>query len=201
MKKLKPYIIVSLITLFIFLLVSFIKGFFPFGHNYIIWGDLHEQIIPIYYRFYDVMHNGGSLFIDYTNGGGINYFGIMAYYIISPFSFFVLLFPRDMIAELFNIIIFLKVLLSAITCLYFLRHIFKLKDEYSIILSLIYAFSSYTLTLYIIPTWLDMIWILPILMIGLKNILDNKDIKLFVIMLSLSLITNFYLSFILLIFI
>ena len=201
MKKLKPYIIVSLITLFIFLLVSFIKGFFPFGHNYIIWGDLHEQIIPIYYRFYDVIHNGGSLFIDYTNGGGINYFGIMAYYIISPFSLLILLFPRNMIPELFNIIIFLKILLSAITCLYFLRHIFKLKDKYSIILSLIYAFSSYTLTLYIIPTWLDMIWILPILMIGLKNILDNKDIKLFVIMLSLSLITNFYLSFILLIFI
>ena len=48
--------------------------------------------VVIFYHFYDSFHGSKSLFIDFTTSGGINFFGIMAYYILSPFSFILLLF-------------------------------------------------------------------------------------------------------------
>ena len=92
MKKLKPYIYTSSIVLGIFIVLFLIKGIYPFGNNSLIWGDMHDQITAFYYHFYDSVFSNKSLLIDFTTSGGVNFFGIFAYYLISPLTLLVLLF-------------------------------------------------------------------------------------------------------------
>lgn len=198
----KKYIVTSIVILGVLSVIFFIKGYYPFGSQSIIWSDMHEQITAMYYHFYDSIYNSKSLFVDFNSGGAINFVGVLAYYILSPFTLIILFFPRELIDNAVSIIVALKILLSGLTCLYFISKTFnKIDDNYKIILSLLYAFSSYSLTLYIITPWIDIVYLFPMLLLGLKKILDLESSKLYIITLSISLICSFYITFIVLLFI
>lgn len=198
----KKYIVTSIVILGVLSVIFFIKGYYPFGSQSIIWSDMHEQITAMYYHFYDSIYNSKSLFVDFNSGGAINFVGVLAYYILSPFTLIILFFPRELIDNAVSIIVALKILLSGLTCLYFISKTFnKIDDNYKIILSLLYAFSSYSLTLYIITPWIDIVYLFPMLLLGLKKLLDLKSSKLYIITLSISLICSFYITFIVLLFI
>ena len=202
MKLLKnKYFLTSMISLLIISLIFIVKGIFPFGNNSVIWSDMHEQVTAIYYHLRDAVY-GGSLLVNFNSGGAVNFIGIMAYYILSPFTAIILLFPRDMIPEAVSIIVALKVILSAVTCLFFVdRYFNKLKNYEKVLLSLLYAFSSYSLIMHVITGWMDVVYLFPLLMVGLKELLELKDKKLYIIILALSLILNYYLTIIVLLFV
>ena len=198
----KKYVITSIIILVILSIIYILKGYFPFGNESIIWSDMHEQITAMYYHFYDSVYNSSSLLVDFNSGGTISFIGVLAYYILSPFTLIILLFPRDLIDNAVSIIVALKILMSGLTCLYFLSKTFnKLNVNYQIILALLYAFSSYSLTLYIITPWMDIVYLFPLILLGLKELLDLKSTKLYIITLSVSLICSFYITFMVLLFI
>ena len=198
----KKYFISGLIVAVILLIVFLVKGMYPFGKNYIMWGDMYEQIVPLYYNFYDVIRNGKSILIDYTGGIASSFIPNFFYYISSPFTFLVLLFQRNDIPNAVNIIVLLKIVLSAITCNCFLDKKFKdLGDFYKCFFSIIYALSTYNLSLYIITGWIDIVYLFPLLMLGLDELLNLRKPKLFIIILSMSLIFNFYISLMCIVFI
>lgn len=198
----KKYFFSSLIVAVILLIVFLVKGMYPFGKNYIMWGDMYEQIVPLYYNFYDVIRNGKSILIDYTGGIASSFIPNFFYYISSPFTFLVLLFQRNDITNAVNIIVLLKIVLSAITCNCFLDKKFKdLGDFYKYFFSIIYALSTYNLSLYIITGWIDIVYLFPLLMLGLDELLNLRKPKLFIIILSMSLIFNFYISLMCIVFI
>lgn len=198
----KKYFISGLIVAVILLIVFSGKGMYPFGKNYIMWGDMYEQIVPLYYNFYDVIRNGKSILIDYTGGIASSFIPNFFYYISSPFTFLVLLFQRNDIPNAVNIIVLLKIVLSAITCNCFLDKKFKdLGDFYKYFFSIIYALSTYNLSLYIITGWIDIVYLFPLLMLGLDELLNLRKPKLFITILSMSLIFNFYVSLMCIVFI
>ena len=49
----KKYFIPGIIVAIILLTVYFVKNIFPFGNDFIAWGDMHAQILALYYNFYD----------------------------------------------------------------------------------------------------------------------------------------------------
>ena len=55
--------------------------------------------------------------------------------------------------------------------------------------------------MYIITGWMDIVYLFPLLMVGLKELLDLKDKKLYILVLALAFIFNYYLTLIVLIFI
>ena len=198
MKKIlkNPYITTSLITISILLIVFIIKGIFPFGNNTLIYGDMYDQITAFFYHFYDSFHGSKSLFIDFTTSGGINFFGIMAYYILSPFSFILLLFKREHIYLAVSIVIALKILLSSLTCLYAIKVLFKEKLSFmlSVVLAISYAFCGYLFLMYQITPWMDAMYLFPLVAVGFKKVLDLEKPYLYIIMLTLSFITSFYVT-------
>ena len=201
MKKRKEYIYTALITMFIICIFYFIRGIFPFGDNSVIWSDMHEQITAMYYHFYDAIYNGKSLLVDYSSGGGISFIGIIAYYIASPVTLILLLFPRDLIANAVSITVMIKMILASITCHYFLNNYFKnLKVHEKSLLSICYALSSYVLSLYVITTWMDAVYLFPIFVIGLKKLLDGDSPKVYIITLILLLTATFYMTLMILLF-
>jgi len=204
MKRLKnPYLITTLCTVLIFLVLFIGKGIYPFGNHTLIFGDMHDQITAFYYHFYDVFHGNASLMIDFSTSGGINFIGILAYYILSPFSLILLFFPREDLYLAVSIVIALKVLASALTCLYSIQVLGKKKCPFllSAILALSYAFSGYSLILYQITPWMDAMYLFPLVLVGLKKVLDLEKPYLYIVSLTLSIVFSFYVSYMSLIFI
>lgn len=191
-----PYFITILLSVVIFLILFIGKGIFPFGENTLIFGDMHDQITAFYYHFYDAFHENRSLMINFTTSGGINFLGIMAYYILSPFSFLFLLFSREDIYMAVSVVIALKMIVASVTCLYALRYFFKEKLPFllSVVLALSYAFSGYNLILYQITPWMDAMYLFPLVVVGLKKVLDLEKPYLYIITLMLSFIFSFYVS-------
>ena len=194
MKK-KKYFITALIALLIIATIYFIKGIYPFGKNYAVWSDMHDQVVAMYYHFWDAIKGNNSLLISYTTGGGINFIGIIGYYILSPFTLIVLLFSRENIIYAASIIVALKMITSSITALYCINHFFnKIPDSYKILLSILYAFCGYVLISYVITAWMEAVYMLPLVAVGLKKLLDLKSTKTYIITLSLLLIFSFYIA-------
>lgn len=200
--KLKPYILTSLIVITILTIIFFIKGIYPFGNNSLIWGDMHDQITAFYYHFYDSIKGSSSLLINFNTSSGINFLGIMAYYILSPFSLLVLLVPRSEIYLVVSVISALKILLCSLTCLYSIKVFYKkLPNLLSVLLAIIYAFSGYSLIMYQITPWIDAMYMLPLIIVGLKKVLDLEKPTIYIVTLTLSLIFSFYVSVMVIIFI
>ncbi len=200
-RNIKPYLVVGALVLLIFGVLFYIKGIYPFGPNSLIWGDMHDQVTAFYYHFYDCFHGNVSLFIDFTTSGGINFLGILSYYLASPVSFLILLFPRHDIYLAVSILIVVKILLSSWAALYFIRRYFKDSPHYlSVLLALLYAFSGYQLLNYQITAWIDIVYLFPILMIGLKKVLDGESPLIYIFCLGACFIFSFYLTTLLAIF-
>lgn len=198
----KRHLLPGLIVALILMLVFYCKHIFPFGNDFISWGDMHAQILALYYNFYDIFYNGKSFLVDFTNGTASNLISNFSYYIISPFTFIILLFQRSDIPQAVSLIVLFKIVLSAITCNCFLDKKFeKLNNFYKIFFSILYALSTYNLSLYIITGWIDIVYLFPLLMIGLDKILNDKKPTMFIIVLSISLLFNFYISLMCIVFI
>jgi len=202
MKKYKDYLIVSGIVLVIFFTIFIFKGIYPFGDYTIAFSDMQAQIIDFYYHFRSSIIGNSSLFIDFNTSWGTDFFSQFVHYINSPFTLLTLIIPKSDVYKCVSLITMFKFLTASLTSLYFFKYYFKKINSFGLIsLSLMYTFCGYGLVLYQITMWLDMFYLFPIFVIGIKKILDLESSKLYLIMLLFCLITNFYLTLITLIFV
>lgn len=201
MKKYKDYFIVGGISTFILSILFVYFGIYPFGNNTILTGDLYTQVSALFYHLWDTIRGGGSLLVDYTSGAGESFFGIFAYYLVSPINLIVLLFKRNDIYLAISLVVALKIILSSITCLYSLKYIFKKDNLMFVPLSLLYAFSGYTLVCYQITSWMDVVYMFPLIVVGLKKLIDEDKPIMYGVTLFLTICFSFYLSYIMIIFI
>ena len=140
MKKFKDYFIVGGISVGILVILFLILRIYPFGKNTVLTGDLYTQISALFYHLWDTILESGSLLVDYTSGGGENFFGIFSYYLASPINFIILFFKRNDIYLAISLIVMVKFVLSAITCLYSLKYLFKKDNKMFIPLAYLIAF-------------------------------------------------------------
>ena len=126
-------------------------------------------------------------------------FGLFTYYLISPFNFIVLFFSKEQMATAFYLILILKTATSGSTFYYFLNR--KKEPQISnLIFSSMYALSTSAITYGFNIMWLDSFILLPLLWIGIENIVKYKKPILYTIILALILITNYYMGFMVCIF-
>ena len=201
MKKFKDYFIVGGISVGILVILFLILRIYPFGKNTVLTGDLYTQVSALFYHLWDTILGSGSLLVDYTSGGGENFFGIFSYYLASPINFIILLFKRNDIYLAISLIVIIKFVLSAITCLYSLKYLFKKDNKMFIPLALLYAFSGYSLINYQITAWMDVVYMFPLIVVGLKKLIDEDKPYMYGITLFLAICFSFYLSYMMLIFI
>ncbi|GAB2747140.1 YfhO family protein [Kitasatospora kifunensis] len=83
---------------------------YPFGHGPRPGSRLTEQVIPLYAHLWDLLrgHGGGDLLVNWNSGYGVPFLPDLATDLLNPFSFLVVLFPRDQV----GLAVFLTTLLS-----------------------------------------------------------------------------------------
>lgn len=71
----------------------------PFGDKQILVTDLWHQYYPFLVDFQDKLKHGESLFWSWTQGGGVNYFSLMSYYLAGPMNFLCVFIPSQWLRE------------------------------------------------------------------------------------------------------
>ncbi|GAA1301765.1 membrane protein [Planotetraspora silvatica] len=100
-----------------------VAGFFPFGPASRSISDLGNQYIPFYAYWWDVLHGHarGDLIINWASGFGSSYLPDVFYYLASPFSLLVALFPRAQVDLAVYVITAAKIAAGAAVMAWYLR--------------------------------------------------------------------------------
>lgn len=161
--------------------------------------DASSQYINFFDYFRNIFLGDNSIFYCLGKSIGGEMYGMFAYYLVSPYNFITLLFNKSNIIFAFDLILILKTASTSVTFIYFLNKKGEAKWT-NLIFSCSYALSSYVITYGFNIMWLDNVILLPLVILGIDNLIKSKKIVLYTLSLSLSLITNYYIGFMICIF-
>ena len=192
------FVLLSFVTaIAIWILIAFCYDMAPFGDITILRMDLYHQYGPLFAEFRDRLVSGGSLLYSWQSGGGGSFLGNFFNYLSSPLSLLVLFFKHINITNAIALIIMLKCALSAASFTYYLKASdeFKKHNPITAGFGLLYAFSGYFIAYYWNIMWLDGMLLLPLIVLGIERIINDKSPKLYVITLALLIISSYYMGF------
>ena len=188
------------LSLFIILLVYFCFEIIPFGDKTVYRMDLYHQYGPLFSELYDRLTSGGSLLYSWNTGLGSSFLGNFFNYLSSPFSFFILLFGHDNTFEAIAAMIAAKAVMSAMSMTYFLKKSRGSNNYSAAAFGILYSFCGYFIAYYWNVMWIDSLYILPFIALGIENIINKGKSKTFIFSLALAIITNYYIGYMLCIF-
>ncbi len=201
MKKKRSCIIAPTAVMLIMMSVFFYYRMFPFGDKTLSWCDMNQQVIPFLMDFKDILSGKANMFLNMQNAGGMSFWGVFLFFISSPFTFLVTLVNKADMYHFVNILVVLKMMVCALTAsVFFSRQFNKLNTAQNVALSVMYAFCGYTMFYYQNQVWLDVMYLFPILLLGLAQLVEEDRIWLYVLAFSAILTVNFYLSYMVCIF-
>ena len=202
MKKKIKFIIPSIITLIILLIIFYFQGLYPFDNNSIVQVDADYQFIPVLYRIYDFLHgNGNIIYDDIGLGNNIYISMIIQGSIFSPLSLLLYFTDRGNIVNYFNIIVIVKICLLSLTTFIFINKKFKVNEYYKVVFAVLYAFSGWVILNYFNIMWLDSVILFPLIVMYLDELLNKNNYLGYIITLSMSLVISYYMSYFILLFI
>lgn len=188
------------IALFIILLVYFCFDILPFGDKTVYRMDLYHQYGPLFSELYDRLTSGGSLIYSWTTGLGTPFIGNFYNYLSSPISLIILLFGHKNTFEAVATVIAVKSVLSAMSMANYLKKSQKVNSPLICAFGILYAFSGYFIAYYWNVMWIDAMYILPFIALGIEKIIDKGKSGLYLISLVYCIFSNYYIGFMVCIF-
>lgn len=200
-QKIKNIYFLSFIIPILLLLGIFVaRGIFPFGNNSFMYSDMYHQYIPFLTEFWRKMHDGESLAFTWNVGLGSNFLAIYAYYLASPIYWLAFFVPEGLLIEFMSYFVVIKLGLCGLSFSYYLSRKFATKDLRIVWFGVIYAMSGYVAAYNWNHMWLDCLWLAPFIILGLEELVKNGKCRLYCLTLTASILTNYYLSILLCIF-
>lgn len=185
---------------FIIIIIYICFEIIPFGDTTVYRMDLYHQYGPLFSEMYDRITSGGSLFYSWNTGLGSPFIGNFLNYLSSPISFIILLFGHENTFEAIGAMIAIKVILSAMSMTYYLSKSQKSSSYFTAAFGVLYAFSGYFIAYYWNVMWIDAMYILPMLALGIEKIINEGKCKMYMLSLAYAIISNYYIAFMLCIF-
>lgn len=192
MKK-KTATISFLISIAIFMGVAILRGLYPFGKNTLFVFDMSQQYVEFFGYLKHVIAGEASWNYSFVQSLGGDSIGLFAYYLMSPYNLLLFLFGDNLALGIF-IITELKLASAAATMAVLLN---RRNHGYAAIpFAVSYAFMSYMVIYSSNIMWLDGIIAFPIVVLGIVKMLEeNKTSLIYIFALCYSLITNFYMGY------
>jgi len=132
---------------------------------------------------------------SWSGGLGTNYLPLYAYYVASPLNLITVLFPKEYLAEAVLVLTLLKVSLAGACFAYYLKGVHHEQSLVTVAFSLLYALSGYVLVFSWNIMWMDAIYLLPLIMLGLVKLVRDSKGLFYCITLAVALLSNFYIGF------
>ena len=176
-------------------------GVFPFGEMSVLTLDLNAQYVFFFEALREWVWGDNSILYSFARSLGGEFVGIYAYYLASPLSYIVVLFPRAWITEALYLMFVIKCGLCGLTFGFFLRNKDKTKPLWTILFSTMYALIGYATIMQHNTMWFDNMYLLPLIVLGLYELMLHKRYKLYTICLAVAILSNFYIGYMTCIFI
>ena len=195
-----PYFLAFLIPMLIMIGVFAGKSIYPFGDKSFLRTDMYHQYAPFFMDFLEKLKHGESLTYAWEIGLGSNYTALIAYYLSSPFNLLLLVFPSSLIVEFMTYLIVLKIGLCGFTMAWYLGKRNHTNHIGIAFFGICYALSGYMAAYSWNIMWLDCLWLAPLILLGLERLVKENRPFLYCITLGLAILTNYYISIMLCIF-
>ena len=195
-RKCKKEVISVLILAFFLSCACFLVAFAAndiglFGDKTILISDMKKQ----YIAFYSALREGRLGLYSFEIGLGTPTVGLIAYYLSSPFSLLIYLFPAEKLPTAVFFIILLKTACASVAFCWFLICREELRPIQCVPFSLCYSLMSFVFFFFINQFWFDALIWLPLLILSLDEILEEKKIAKTSLILAVLFISNYYISY------
>lgn len=194
---LKPrdgYIAAFFVPVVIMIIIFAQRGIFPFGEESFLRTDMYHQYAPFFSEFRHKLAEGGSLLYSWDIGLGVNFAALYAYYLASPLNWLLILCPGKYVIEFMTAAIVLRIGLAGLSFTCYLRKRSGVSDFGACFFGIFYALSGYMAAYSWNIMWLDCIVLFPLILLGLEQLVREKKGLLYCISLALSILSNYYIS-------
>ncbi len=169
---------------------------YPFGDNSFLTNDLKYQYIDFFAWFRRVLLGEANLRYSFSQGLGMNTWGLYSYYLASPFNLLCALFPADKLTLFIFAITALKLGCIHISSAWYVQKRFDLSKPAAFLLSLSFTFCSWTISNLRNPLWIDCLILLPICAYGCHELIRKRRMIRLVIATALNVMFCWYTAYI-----
>lgn len=181
------------------MLIAYVRyGYAPFGNNSLATMDAKIQYLDFYAWFKDVLEGKNDLTYTFSKMLGGNNIAVYSYYLASPLSLLVVFFEKSQLHIFFDLLVALKLGLAAATMHLYLsvrwedRQSDILHRVLTILLAICYALSQYPVAQASNIPWLDGVYLLPLIMLGVYRVSKGQSGVFLSIAVATSVICNWY---------
>ena len=177
------------------LLVMLISGYKPFGQYSMLYSDMYHQYYPFFVAFRRSLRTGQSLLYNWSIGMGIDYLGLISYYLASPLNLLSVLVPEKLLLSYFSLLMPIKLGLAGLFFALMLKKLYG-KNDFSItVFGGLYALCAWALGYQWNVMWLDSFALLPLVVLGEIALLREKRFFLYTVALFFAVFSNYYVGF------
>lgn len=193
-KKMSAPLMSCILTILVLVSMYLIMGYAPFGGKTIAAMDANIQYLDFFAYLKNVLLGKDGINYSYTSLLGGSNISLVSYYLMSPLNLLVIFFKKSQLGIFFNLIYLLKLALAAATMTYFLKKVTedKLSYAFSVILGICYALMQYNLAQGSNIIWLDGVYMLPLILLGVHYLVVGKKSVLLSVAVGCSIIFNWY---------
>ena len=193
MTKKRYYTLSILIPAVMILVIFLLFTITPFGNRTWLTIDLGQQYVDFFSYYQDtLLHHPEQFFYSFSKSIGGEMVSLWAYYLLSPFNLLFLLIPRSSIAMSVSLLIFLKLVSCTVSFSVLLDVKFKQRNWTTLLFALSYGFMSYLSANQFNVMWLDALIVLPLIVLGVDALLQERNPLYYVLPLSLTILSNYY---------
>ena len=184
-----------------FLFLMLIAGYAPFGKYSMLYSDCYHQYFPFFKAFRNALRSGQSLLWSWDVGMGLDYLGLISYYLASPLNLLSVLLPESWMLGYFSLLTPIKLGFASLFFGIFLKKLFG-KDDLSLtVFGTFYGMCAWAMGYQWNIMWLDSFALLPLVALGTVLLLKEKKYLLYTFSLFLAVISNYYIGFFICIFV
>ena len=171
------------------------------GEFSLLYSDCYHQYYPFFKAFRSALLSGQPLLYSWNVGMGMDYLGLIAYYLASPLNLLSVLIPESWTLGYFSMLMPVKLGFAGLFFAVFLKKVFQKNDVSITLFAGFYALCAWALGYQWNIMWLDTFALLPLVVLGMVQLLKERKFLLYTATLFLSIFSNYYIGFFVCIFI
>ena len=200
--KLNYPLIAFLIPFLGMLGVMLVGQYEPFGDaRSMLYSDMYHQYYPFFVNFRANLLSGDGVLYNWDIGMGLDYLGLISYYLASPLNLLSLLIPESWTLEYFSLLTPLKLGFAGLFFSLFLKKLFDRNDISISLFGGMYGLCAWAVGYHWNVMWLDTFALLPLVALGTIAVLQERKFILYTISLFLAIFANYYIGFFVCIFV
>lgn len=188
------------LSLALYMIAYIFLGVWPVGDKSIMVVDMHHQYAPLLSELRDMLRSGSGFTYSFHVGLGGNFIPTFAYYLASPLNLLLLLFPENLLTEGILVITLIKGAATAASFAACAQYVARYRGAGVVACSVLYALSGYMLAYSWNIMWLDVVALLPVVVLCMEHMLRTGKIIPYTLTLALALFVNYYIGFMLCVF-